>query len=686
MTSYSKAAAAPLPAVRMPGKLPLFGWFFGLICFLELGIRLFVFTDRVLAFYPLAFALPAAALFTLLCGFGSEKAARRMALFLTLLTTVYYGTQLVYYYIFKNFLSIYSVQMGLGQVLQFWPTALRGILVNLPGLCLFLLPTLLYLLLLRRQIRFPTRDWRRQGTLALGGALSYAALLVLLCAQGQAMFSPYDLYFVGDAGINLKVDKLGVLTALTVDLRQMGEDAEETMLELDTESDPLLSGEPLPPSDPVAQPEETPPEEEAGGDGDPLPRPNALPIDFDALERAADDPELAKLHRYFAELDPTMQNDYTGMFEGYNLIFLTAESFSPYVIDPERTPTLHRMATEGFRFQNFYNPVWGVSTSDGEYAALTSLIPKSGVWSMYQSSGNDMRFTLGNLLSEAGYATFAYHNNTGRYYRRDVSHPNLGYTFKAPGMGLDITPTWPQSDLEMIEQSLPDFVGDAPFHIYYMTVSGHMLYTFADNAMATRHREAVEDLPLSEEARAYLACNIELDRALERLIEALDASGELERTLFVVSPDHYPYGLEKSTLDELAGHEVDPNFEIYKSSLLIWSAAMEEPVVVDKLCSSLDILPTVLNLMGIDYDSRLLIGRDILSDAPALVIFADSSFISDACFYQATTQMVTPRIAGPIDWGYVNEILTAIANKFRVSAAVLDLDYYASLPDPLPDP
>ena len=197
-----------------------------------------------------------------------------------------------------------------------------------------------------------------------------------------------------------------------------------------------------------------------------------------------------------------------------------------------------------------------------------------------------------------------------------------------------------------------------------MTVSGHMLYTFADNAMATRHREAVEDLPLSEEARAYLACNIELDRALERLIEALDASGELERTLFVVSPDHYPYGLEKSTIDELAGHEVDPNFEIYKSSLLIWSAAMEEPVVVDKLCSSLDILPTVLNLMGIDYDSRLLIGRDILSDAPALVIFADSSFISDACFYQATTQMVTPRIAGPIDWGYVNEILTAIANKF----------------------
>ena len=124
----------------MPGKLPLFGWFFGLICFLELGIRLFVFTDRVLAFYPLAFALPAAALFTLLCGFGSEKAARRMTLFLTLLTTVYYGTQLVYYYIFKNFLSIYSVQMGLGQVLQFWPTALRGILVNLPGLCLFLSP------------------------------------------------------------------------------------------------------------------------------------------------------------------------------------------------------------------------------------------------------------------------------------------------------------------------------------------------------------------------------------------------------------------------------------------------------------------------------------------------------------------------------------------------------------------
>ena len=660
--------------------LPFF-WFWGLLCWLELGIRVLIFTDRAgAALIPLAFSLPAAALLSLLCGFGSERVNRRIALCFTCALTVYFGVQLVYYSIFKNFMSIYSVQMGLGQVMQFWSTALRGILTNLPGLLLLSLPALFFIFRLRHLLPFPVRDWHRQGALLLGCILSYASALMLLALQGRELFSPYDLDFVGDAGVNLKVDKLGVLPSLAVDLRRMATGAEETVLTLDTESDPFLA------SSDVSHPSVLDPSESSGVEPsypESFP-PNQLPIDFEALIAEEEDEEVRQLHQYFSELEPTMQNTYTGMFEGYNLVLLTAESFSPYVIDPERTPTLYRMATEGFQFENFYNPVWGVSTSDGEYVALTGLIPKAGVWSMYQSGDNDMRFTLGNRLSEEGYATYAYHNNSATYYRRDVSHPNLGYIYKAPGRGLAVTETWPQSDLEMIELSLPDFVGESPFHVYYMTVSGHMLYTFDDNAMATRHRSEVASLDLSEEAKAYLACNIELDLALERLIDALDMSGELDRTLFVLSPDHYPYGLAKETIDELAGHEVDPDFEIYKSSLLIWSASMEHPIKVDKACSSLDILPTVLNLMGLDYDSRLLMGRDILSDATPLVIFSDSSFITDLCAYNATTETILPLSDLPVEESYVEDILAAVANKFRVSTAMLDLDYYRKLPSSPP--
>ena len=177
-------------------------------------------------------------------------------------------------------------------------------------------------------------------------------------------------------------------------------------------------------------------------------------------------------------------------------------------------------------FENFYNPLWWVSTSDGEYAATTSLIPKSGVWSMAQSAGNSMYFAMGNQLRREGYATRAYHNHTYSYYHRDQSHPNLGYDYKGLGNGLKVTKVWPESDLEMMEVTGQEYIGSEPFHTYYMTVSGHLNYTFMGNTMSSRHRDAVAHLDMSEGPRAYLACQMELDLALESLLTQLEEAGD----------------------------------------------------------------------------------------------------------------------------------------------------------------
>ena len=85
-------------------------------------------------------------------------------------------------------------------------------------------------------------------------------------------------------------------------------------------------------------------------------------------------------------MTPTEKNKYSGMFKDKNLIVITAEAFSPIAIDKELTPTLYKMYTEGFSFSNFYTPIFYVSTSDGEYVSLTSLLPKEGVWSFQESS------------------------------------------------------------------------------------------------------------------------------------------------------------------------------------------------------------------------------------------------------------------------------------------------------------
>ena len=64
---------------------------------------------------------------------------------------------------------------------------------------------------------------------------------------------------------------------------------------------------------------------------------------------------------------------------------------------------------------------------------------------------------------------------------------------------------------------------------------------------------------------------------------------------------------------------------------------MDEPVQVDKVCSSVDVIPTLLNLLGIEYDSRLYSGKDILSDSPGLVVFSNMGFMTDYCIYNSKT-------------------------------------------------
>ena len=406
---------------------------------------------------------------------------------------------------------------------------------------------------------------------------------------------------------------------------------------------------------------------------------NVMDIDFEAL-MAGHDATLRKMDEWFASRTPTRQNEYTGYFAGKNLILFTAEGFSRFAVREDVTPTLYRLANSGFVFENFYNPLWWASTTDGEYVACTGLIPKSGCWSLYRAGNNELYFCLGNQFRALGYDTRAYHDHTYTYYNRDVSHPNMGYDYQGVGNGLEVKKTWPESDLEMMQLTLPEYVGDAPFHTYYMTVSGHMNYNYMGNAMSAKHRDEVVHLGLSEAAGAYLACQMELDRALEYTIQYLKETGHLEDTVICLSADHYPYGLEQETLTELnGGKSVDMRFDVYRSTLILWSGSMTEPVHVTKPCSSLDILPTLSNLFGLEYDSRLLMGRDVFSDSEGLVVLSDRSFLTETGRYDAAGDTFTPAPGRYASENYVKTLQREINGMFSNSRRILEQDYYRKL-------
>ena len=110
---------------------------------------------------------------------------------------------------------------------------------------------------------------------------------------------------------------------------------------------------------------------------------------------------------------------------------------------------------------------------------------------------------------------------------------------------------------------------------------------------------------------------------------------------------------------------------------------MKEPVKVERLGSSLDLLPTMLNLFGIRYDSRLLMGTDLLStNTEPLVIYSNRSFITEYGRYSSISKKFEPseKLKENFDTNeYVNKINNVILNKYQVSKLILENDFYRVL-------
>ena len=624
-------------------------------------------------FYSLLLSSALVFLFYLLSTFLPKKAKKVFLGFFLGFMTLLFASQLIYYKIFKTFYTVFSAKNG-GQVLEFINDILFAMGKNALGLLLLFIPLLGYILLCIKGRNLKTRyqhTWFERGFIGVLMILFFGSALLGINLGNQDVNSAYDLYYRNNYPV-ASVNKLGLLTSMRLDLQRTIFGFEQVLA-------------PPPPKveiPDVAEEPESPVQEGTEEEPAPVYEEQVADIDFEKLIAEETNENLKNMHVYFSERTPTKENEYTGMFEGYNLILITAEAYSHYAIDKELTPTLYKLANEGFRFTNFYNPIWGVSTSDGEYVATTGLIPKSGVWSMFKSGSISMPYAMGNQLKPLGYKTMAYHNHTFDYYERDISHPNLGYEYKGLGNGLNVRKTWPESDLEMMELTTDEYMKDEPFHAYYMTVSGHMRYDFNGNYIAFKNRDLVSQLPYGVGGKAYMATQIELDKALEHLLAKLEEYGVADKTLIAMSADHYPYGLEKADIDELAGHTVEENFELYKSSFILYAKGME-PVTIDRPVSSLDIIPTISNLMNTDFDSRLLMGVDMLSDAPPKVIFNDRSFITDVGRYNATKGVFTvnPGVTMTEDEKetYRKAVSSEIERQFYYSAMILDTDYYGKV-------
>lgn len=642
------------------------------VLYFEILFRLFTGGNIFsLSFFPLLFfSLAYGGIGYVLSSLHKDKCVnKRIAAVLLFLACIPYIVQFLIFKQFKQFYDINTVTGGAGDALSgFFSDIIRLIFVQggIFVIILFLLPFVLYLIFGSRILPAVTGNAAARIISLSSSAVCF--LLALAIVFGSGIYAPvyYEQYNFQSA-----VSNFGLITGMRLDMENK------------------LFGRAVAFEESGGSSYQS----ESSGSGEPADIPvtydyNSTDIDFEKLDQNASS-QIKAINEYVRSLTPSRKNEYTGLFKGKNLIMITAEAFSAEVIKPELTPTLYRLAAKGINFTDYYQPS-SAGTTGGEYQNIFGMLPTDGGMSLKNTAGHLNYYTMGSQLNRLGYYGKAFHNNNYTYYDRDITHNNLGYSdgFMGYGNGMEqyVENRWPQSDYEMISGTLPTYIDRQPFNVYYMTVSGHSSYTRTGNSMTSRHWDRVKDLPYSDTVKGYLAANLDFEDALAYLVKELEAKGIADDTVICISSDHFPYGLDSDAalgnmpyLSELYGYNVTNYFERDHSCLIIWSGCLEklEPIVVDAPTFSLDILPTLSNLFGTEFDSRLLPGRDALSGAEALVFNTNYDWKTDLGTYYAASGSFVPKDERTVvPDGYVDSVKTKVRNKIKYCKGVLDTDYF----------
>ncbi len=629
-------------------------YYIGVFAYLELVIHLIVFNSIGLRFfYPILFAIVSGSIIFTLFSLLPQKVNRILGTVAVFGIVIYFEVQLVYHCIFGSFMPVSQMTLGADAVTNFSAQVIHAITTNILSVILVFIPVPVTIVLFFTNIIKTKRVTLLQMFISITiSILIFISILGSLHFFKKSQSSIYNIFFNHNTSTESSVKNVGLVATLFQETRGLFKadekiyDFKETTLDNLNNSDKEL---------------------------------NKSDIDFSELANKTDDKAIGLIDGYLDGVSPTSKNAFTGIAKDYNLITICAESFSPVCISEQLTPTLYKLSNNGIVFKNFYN-CFPNTTTNGEYSFVMGLMPnmsRTKVASSFDDSiGNYLPYALGNIYKDMGYGAYGYHNYYGTFYDRTITHANLGYDFKAVDAGLNIQVNWPSSDLDMIKASMNDYLySDKPFHAYYMTFSGHYQYNW-DNAMSAKNQAAVAHLPYSEEVKAYIACNLELEYALTELMAGLERAGKADKTVIVLTGDHYPYGLTEQQYNEISAREVDTEFEKYRNSFICYVPGITTTVVED-YCSTPDILPTVLNIMGIEYDSRLLAGKDVLSDAPHIAILSDQSFITKDFRYNASTGNAISNHGVDIDTQVVTDYCNYVSNIFSLSSAILDTNYYS---------
>ncbi|MDR1794435.1 MAG: sulfatase-like hydrolase/transferase [Erysipelotrichaceae bacterium] len=392
---------------------------------------------------------------------------------------------------------------------------------------------------------------------------------------------------------------------------------------------------------------------------------------YTGAQFALDDATIIEVLDEVAQLYPEHENEYTGILAGKHLMVIQAESLMNGAISEELTPNLYKMQQEGIIFPNWNAPLMNGSTSDTEFQTNTGLIAlATGDITFTAANQNTFPTTLPKMFSAAGYSSQAYHSNFADYYDRDKMMPQLGFDFY-PWTRLNVS--FLAHDDEMMEKLKWIVYGDDPVYGYFITYTAHQPYSIAeceldDDTLIDKVREVYPGI--DDSTACYVAKNIYVDRAVGAYMKQMQAYNQ--DAVIIVFGDHFA----KSISSDIGAFG---EYNGLKTPLMIWYNGVEH-LEVDKFGTTVDLLPTIANLFGLEYDHRTVFGGDLLDDSYR------------GFFFDNWGDFITPDYDYNMNEGYVvlksnmsEEEAKADANQhvmmLNVARTIVETDFFARHPE-----
>lgn len=361
------------------------------------------------------------------------------------------------------------------------------------------------------------------------------------------------------------------------------------------------------------------------------------------VSRNANSSDLNKILTYVKENHAPADPRYFGIEKNKNVIIIHLESFQQFLINlkvngKEVTPFLNSIYKNKhtLAFSNFYHQVGLGRTSDAENMLETSTY---GIFdgSLFTSLGSENTFQAApQILKQDGYTSAVFHGNVGTFWNRNEVYKNMGYNYffdknyfsnqnkDTIGYGLKDKLLFSES-IKYLEQM------QQPFYAKYITVTNHIPFDMDKEDLDPSFKTTnTSDQTINN----YFQTAHYLDQAIKEFFTYLKKSGLYKNSMIVIYGDHY--GLSNSEYQALApviGERADTwdnynNIQMQRVPFMIHSANLKGGIK-QEVAGEIDVLPTLLHLLGIRNKNYVQFGNDLLSPKyKKWVVFRNGTIVS----------------------------------------------------------